>query len=88
MLTIKKNLWNIPLSFFVKRDFFSYPFPKRQILDSLKLKEFIDDIFEFNENGRKFFKRLENTVGKGEIGLFPHCLYSRHVKTRVCRRQF
>ena len=55
------------------------PFPKRQILDSSKLKEFADDNFEFDENGIKFSKWLENTVGKGEIAryeqflLFPQC---------------
>ena len=54
-------------------------FPKRQILDSSNSKEFADDIFKFNENGRKFCKRIENTVGKGEIALdeqfllFPQC---------------
>ena len=42
-------------------------FPKRQILDSSKLKEFADANFKFDENGRKFSKRVENTVGKGEI---------------------
>ena len=26
-----------------------------------------DDNFKFDENGRKFSKRVENTVGKGEI---------------------
>ena len=31
----------------------------------LKLKEIADDNFKFNENGRKFSKRVENTVGKG-----------------------
>ena len=56
-----------------------YPFPKRQILDSSKLKEFAEDNFEFNENGRKSSERAENTVGKGEIAryeqflLFPQC---------------
>ena len=44
-----------------------YLFPKRQTLDSSKLKEFADDNFEFNENGRKFSKWEENTKGKGEI---------------------
>ena len=43
------------------------PFPKRQILDPSKLKEFTDDNFNFDENGRKFSKRPKNTVGKGEI---------------------
>ena len=60
------------------------PFPKQQILDPLKLKEFADDNFEFDENGRKFSKWLENTVGKGKIALmsnfsFCHCVFKRLV---------
>ena len=47
--------------------FFFLPFPKRHILDSSKLKEFADSNFKFVENGRKLSKRVENTVGKGEI---------------------
>ena len=53
--------------------------PKRQNLDSSKLKEFANDNFKYDENGGKFSKRVENTVGKGEIAryeqflLFPHC---------------
>ena len=52
---------------------------KRQILDSCKLKDFADDNLKFEENGRKLFKPVENTVGKGEIAryeqflLFPQC---------------
>ena len=42
-------------------------FPKQQILDSSKLKEFAEDSLELDENGRKFSKRVENSVGKGEI---------------------
>ena len=39
------------------------PFPpKRQILDSSKLKEFTEDNSKFDENARKFFKRVENIV--------------------------
>ena len=55
------------------------PFPKRQILDLSQLKKFTDDNFKFDENDRKFSKRVENTVGKGEIAryeqflLFPQC---------------
>ena len=55
------------------------PFPKRQILESSKLKEFADDNFKVDENGRGFSKWIENTVGKGEIAryeqflLFPQC---------------
>ena len=44
-----------------------------------KLKEFADDNFKFDENGRKFFRWIGNTMEKGEIGRyeqilpFPHC---------------
>ena len=54
-------------------------FPKRQILDSSKLKEFADYNFKFDENGRNFSKQVENTEGIGEIArneqflLFPQC---------------
>ena len=48
----------------------SYPIPRRQILDSSKLKEFADDSFKFDENGRKLSKLVENTVGKGEIARY------------------
>ena len=52
---------------------------RRQILDSSKLKEFADNNFKFDENGRKLSKQVENTVGKGEIARyeqflpFPQC---------------
>ena len=49
-----------------------YPFPERQFLDPSKLKEFADDNFEFDENDRKFFKRVENT-GYKQFLLFPCC---------------
>ena len=58
------------------------------------MKEFADDNFKLDETGRKISKRVENTVGKGEIArheqflLFPSVfsnnLYCRHVKTRAC----
>ena len=54
------------------------PFPNDKLYSS-KLKEFADDNFKFDENGRKLSKRVENTVGKGEIAcdeqflLFPLC---------------
>ena len=47
-----------------------FHFPKRQNLESSKLKEFADDNFKFNENGGEFSKRVENTVGKGENALY------------------
>ena len=34
------------------------------------MKDFADDNFRFDENGRKLSKPVENTVGKGEIT--PH----------------
>ena len=55
------------------------PFPNDNILQWSKLKELADNNFEFDENGRKFSKWVENTVGKGEIAryeqflLFPQC---------------
>ena len=47
--------------------------------DSSKLKESTHDNFKFDENGRKIFKCVENTMGKREIAryqqflLFPQC---------------
>ena len=43
------------------------------------MKEFSDDNFKYDENAIKLSKRVENTVGKGEIAryeqflLFPLC---------------
>ena len=43
------------------------------------MKDFADNNFKFDENVRKFSKRVDNTVGKGEIAryeqflLFPQC---------------
>ena len=42
-----------------------------------------DDNFKFDENGRKFSKSVEDTVGKGEIAryeqflLFPKCFQNQ-----------
>ena len=64
------------------------------MLDSSKLKEIAEDNFELDENGIKLSKRVENTVGKGEIArynaispfptVFSKDFYWRHVKTRAC----
>ena len=54
-------------------------YEKKKFLDESKLKVFTEDNFSLNENGNKFFKRVENTVGKEEIArfeqflLFPQC---------------
>ena len=50
------------------------PFPKRQILDSSKLQEIAGDNSKFDEYGRKFSKRVENTVGKGENARYEQLL--------------
>ena len=60
---------------------------------ALLFKGEFDTKGEFYVNGWKFFKLVENTVGKGEISrykqflflpLFSKDLYCRHVKTRAC----
>ena len=57
----------------------SSPITRRQILDFSKLKEFADNNFKFDQIGRKLYKQVGNTVGKGEIAryeqflLFPQC---------------
>ena len=67
---------------------------QNQGLDCFKLKDFADDNFKFDANGRNFFKRVENTVAKGEIARYENLLllntvsifkrlYCRHVKTRA-----
>ena len=53
--------------------------PKQQTLDSSELKGYADNHFRFDENGGKFYKRIENTMEKQEIArykqflLFPQC---------------
>ena len=49
-------------------------FPDDKFLDSSKLKESADDNFKFDENGKKLSKRVENTVGKGEIARYEQFL--------------
>ena len=61
---------------------------KRYISDSSKLKVSADDNLEFDENGKKFSKWVENTVERGEIAisplptLFSIVLYCRHVNNK------
>ena len=38
------------------------------------MKEFADDNFKFNENGRKLSKWSKDTVGKGEIARYEQLL--------------
>ena len=46
------------------------PLLVNKVLDRSKLKQIEDDIFIFDENSRKFSKRVENAVGKGEIARY------------------
>ena len=65
--------------FYFSLDGLFNPLPDNKILDWSKLKQIEDNIFKFDENSREFSKRVENTVGKGEIAryeqflLFPQC---------------
>ena len=43
------------------------PFPNNKILNSSELKKLADNNFKFDENDRKFSRRVENTMGKGYI---------------------
>ena len=64
------------------------------MLDSSKLKEFADDNFKFDENGRDFSIRVQNCVGKrtncllDAISPFPTVFskefFCRHVKRMAC----
>ena len=50
------------------------PFQNDKFESAFKLKEFADNNFKFDENGRMFFKWVENTVGKGEIARYDQFL--------------
>ena len=64
--------------------FFINLFLKKQILDSSKPKDFVDDNFQFDKNGRKFSKGIENTVGKGEIARYDQFSLFRQCSLRTC----
>ena len=57
-------------------------FHKQQILDSSKLKEFADDNFKFDENCKKFSKRLRGISPFATV--FSKDLFRGYVKTRAC----
>ena len=70
------------------------PFLIEKILDSSKLREYADDYFKFDENVRKFSKRVETLWEKEKLlirsnfsfskGAFKKTCKCRHVKTRAC----
>ena len=77
---------------YTKQDITYEPFLKQQIFDSLKLKKFADDNFTFDENGREFYERVENAVGKWRNSLwqaifpFPNSIFKRLV-LQTCKNQ-
>ena len=94
--TESAELWRVTRQFGVKDNYLpvgqilyllipymDLTFPKRQILDSSKLTEFSDGNSRFDENGRKFSKRVENTVGKGEIARYEQFSFSHSVFKRL-----
>ena len=59
------------------------PFPYNKFLDSFTLKEFADNNFKFDKIESKFSKRVENTVGKGEIAHYEQFLLFPSVFKRL-----
>ena len=59
------------------------PITRRQILDSSKLKEFADDNFEFDENGRKLSKQVENAVEREKLLVTSNFSFSHSVFKRL-----
>ena len=65
------------------------PITRQQILNSSKLKQFADDNFKFDNNSRKFSKRVENTVLIMSNFSFSHSVFKRlasqgHQKVLLC----
>ena len=48
------------------------------------MKEFAEENSKFDENERKFSKRVENTVGKGEIAHYEQFLRFRQCFQKTC----
>ena len=62
-------------------------FPKRQILDSSRLREFADDNSKFDENRGKFSNRFENARGKGDISHYEQFLLFPRVYKKLQTRK-
>ena len=65
--------------FHLFQQFFLNPFPNNKFQTPPNLRDFADDNFKFDQNRRKFSKRVENTGGMGKIVcyeqflVFPQC---------------
>ena len=53
-------------------------------MTNFKVKEFADDDFKFDENGRKLSKCEENTEGKEEIALHEQFFFFRQCFQKAC----
>ena len=53
-------------------------------MTNFRLKQVADDNFEFNESGKKFSKRVENTVGKSEIARYEQFLFFPQCFQKTC----
>ena len=84
MLLIPKDRGSNTVKSVVLPGIVDYPITRRQILDSSKLKEFANDNFKFDENGSKLSKRVENTVGKGEIARYEQFLLFSQCFQKAC----
>ena len=73
-----------PLIFCINKLSSIKPITKGQILDSSTLKQFADDNFKFDENGKKVSKRVESTVRKGEIARYEQFLLFLQCFLKVC----
>ena len=61
-----------------------YPFPKHQISDSSKLKDFPDNIFKVDQNGRKSIQMGRKHCGKGEIACYKQFLLLPQCFQKTC----
>ena len=53
-------------------------------LNSSKLKEFADDNFKFDENGRKLSKQVENSEEKEKLLVTSNFSFSHSVYRKTC----
>ena len=71
---VKKSFWKKEKMLVTSIFSFSLnPLPDDEFQTS-KLKEFAENNFEFEENGRKLSEWVENTVGKGQIACYEQFL--------------
>ena len=59
-------------------------FSQSTMLDRSKHEEYVDNNFKFDENGRKFSKMVETTVGEGEIACYEQFLFFPKCFHRTC----